>query len=273
MKTYAEYLKDAQNQYDPSYNEKVNAINAAMNSGMTAYDNQTGTVNKTYDTQLNDQNKQNTVNKNYFDNINSGRGLGRSTILTTGLAGMDDRNTSLLGKINDSRSGELNSIAANKATLQTNSANQISQLAGDRQSQLANLIAQYQSADRAYDLQLQQLQLQKDQFAYQKSQAGKSSRSGSSGGGSSPTSNKKALQSAVENALEAGRGSQFVHANKNNIIKYLGQSFYNSLLKRVDDAEVLPYYYTKIQSNTRDYVNQLKNTNNLKWNINMSNGR
>jgi hypothetical protein len=109
-KTYDEYLKQAQQEYDPSYNTKVTAINNALNSNLNNLDTQIGGITTQAKQAEDEQNTSNTVSKNNFDAVNTGRGLGRSTILTTGLAGMDDKNNQLLGKIRAARDTSINNV-------------------------------------------------------------------------------------------------------------------------------------------------------------------
>lgn len=267
-KTYDEYKQQAQQEYDPSYNAKIAAINAALNSNLTTLENQKSGIEATYANQESDQNQQNTLNKNEFDNVNSARGLGRSTILTTGLAGMDDQNTKILSRIKQAKTNDINAVDAQKSTLTTNTNNQIAQMAGDRESELAALIRQYQMRDEDIDFRNKQFdeskrqydqnynrgvlesdrsyQLQRDQFNLSKSRA-------ASGGSKSSGSNGKKTMSKMDMAWESlrlamnkGTASDWLSNNAQSLKDTIGESGY----KKLYDA-----YYDEQAKKTYSYSN------------------
>lgn len=247
-KTYNEYKKQAQQEYDPSYNAKVTAINNALNEQTTNLENQKGTINQNYDTQVQDQNLQNTVNKNNISNSALNRGLGRSSIVTSGLAEADQNNSKLLQRINQSRTNALNDIDTQKTMLKNNASSTLTQMAGDRESELATLIRQYQESDREYNFRKEQFDWQKQQAQQQlalqrqqlaaaalrarnSSSARSSSRTRSS---SSSNSTKNSVWAEFEDAIRSGQGDEFLNRNYKSIIQYLGASEYYKMKKQVD---------------------------------------
>ena len=165
MSSYDDYVKKAQQQYDPQYNNQVNQLKSSLASAMAGYDKQTADTNTNYDASVKNQNLgTQTAEKNYDTNT-LGRGLGRSTIYTSGIAGLDDKNTRLVGSINTDRNAKLGEIGLNRTnTNNTYNAN-LTQLGIDRDNQIATLARQLQQTDWDNAYKQQQLELQRQSEA------------------------------------------------------------------------------------------------------------
>lgn len=251
MPTADEYRKRAIELYDPSYNAKVTSLNNSQNTQLTALDSQKGTVNQNFQQQEDDQNRSNAIDKVNYDNINTSRGLGRSTILTTGLASMDQKNDRLINQIKTSKNNALNAIEGEKTTLISNTQNSLNQLAGDRESALSALIQQFQKDDEAKAERDRAYQLQVDQFNFQKQQAAQNAelerqklaasiqaaRSRSSGSSSSSskaktTADKNAAWDAFYESLDDGMADSFLKKNRSAIINNIGADEYDKMYKK-----------------------------------------
>lgn len=163
-----EYTKQATDQYDPQYNAQVNSLKSSLANKMAGYDQQKVSANQSYDGQVKTQNLNNTLTKNNYNNEMLRRGAARSTIATTGFAGLDDKNTRIVGGIEGDRTNYLNGIDTNIQNENVAYNNNINQLAADRQSQIAALARQLYESDRSYNLQASSAAAQ---AAYYKSQS------------------------------------------------------------------------------------------------------
>lgn len=171
---YESYKQQAQQQYDPAYNAKVQALKNQLAQNTQALEQQKRGINSNYDLQVQNQNLNNKLNKNNVSNAMLGRGLSNSSIAVSGLAEQDAKNTRLVGNINRERTGALNDIDAQKALLAQNMNNTLAQMAGDRETEIMALARKLygEDWDRGYkDRTLaQQRELQQAQLAYQYSQ-------------------------------------------------------------------------------------------------------
>ncbi|MGL4774528.1 MAG: hypothetical protein ACRC2K_13285 [Clostridium sp.] len=156
----ADYRQQAQAQYDPSYNARVQALKNQLAQNTLSLDQSKTGINQNYDTQVGHQNLNNKISKNNISNTMLGRGLGASSIVTSGLAESDARNTRMVGEINTARTGALNDIEAQKAMLAQNMNNTLGQMAGDREKELMALANQLEDRDFEKNFKNRQLALQ-----------------------------------------------------------------------------------------------------------------
>lgn len=175
------YMEQAKQQYDSSYNAKVNALKNQLAQNQQALDQQKTGVNNNYDIQVNQQNLNNKLNKNNVSNAVLGRGLSNSSIAVSGLAEQDAKNTRLVGNINRERTSALNDIEAQKTLLAQNLNNTLAQMAGDRESELMALARELYNQDWNRDYQERQLA---QQMAIAQLQASSYGSGGSGGYGS-----------------------------------------------------------------------------------------
>ena len=201
---YESYKQQAQQQYDPAYNARVQALKNQLAQNTQALEQQKRGINSNYDLQVQNQNLNNKLNKNNVSNAMLGRGLSNSSIAVSGLAEQDAKNTRLVGNINRERTGALNDIDAQKALLAQNMNNTLAQMAGDRETEIMALARKLygEDWDRGYkDRTLaQQKELQQAQLAYQYSQL--------------------AQQRELQNAQMAFEREKYEAQNRPNIDKY-----------------------------------------------------
>lgn len=156
----ADYVKQATAQYDPTYNTKVNNLKNTLASNLAGYDQQKVAANSTYDKQVDSQNVNNQLAQNTYDNQMTKRGLDFSTIASSGMSGLQDKNTRLVGNINTDRTNYIAGIDQAVAGANVNYNNQLNTMASDRDSQIQTL------AQSLYDSEWQK-QFQQQQLAQQ----------------------------------------------------------------------------------------------------------
>ena len=151
------YYQQAQQQYTPSYNLKVDALKNQLASNQQNLEQQKVGVNANYDYQVQNQNLNNRLNKNNVSNAMLGRGLSNSSIAISGLAEQDAKNTRLVGDINRNRTAELNNIDQQKALLGQNYNNTLAQMEADKYDAIMALAQQLEDRDWNRDFQNRQL--------------------------------------------------------------------------------------------------------------------
>lgn len=157
------YYNQAQQQYDVSYNQKVQNMKNQLAQNQLALEQSKGGVNQNFDHQVGQQNLSNKIGKNNMSNSMLGRGLGNSSIAVTGLAEADQINNRKVGDINMNRTNALNDIEAQKAMLAQNTNNTLAQMGADREDAIQALARQLE--DRQWDKDFKN-----NQFSWQKEQ-------------------------------------------------------------------------------------------------------
>lgn len=237
-----DYKKQAKDELQPQTNAQIEQMKQDLASKLAGYNtqksnlknsygSQVNTLNTNYKMQSDNQNLNNTLTKNNYNNNTSARGLGRSTVYTSGIAGLDDKNTRVLGQIDTAKNNDLTSALntyttnnsaidglINQAGIDTN--NGISRLNNDLAGQIATLARTLE--DRQWNKDFQTNQFNADQayrnaqLALQKSYGGYSS--GGSGGSSKPksTAPKASTVSDINQVVK-------YNANPRNKLKVLKQ--------------------------------------------------
>lgn len=281
------YRKQAELQYDPTYNQRVAQLKNSLAKKIAALNQQIPSINYNYDKQIQNQNLQNQIAKNNFSNNMLSRGLGRSTIYTTGAAEMDLVNNRLLNEINERRTSDLNNIAQNIALLQNQLEDELTAMELDRLTAINELARKLEQQD--YERQLQewqkQYQLEKDKYErefrewqkqYQierdkiedaradrqlamqeKYYSNMASRSGYSGGSSSSRSSSSS-KSSSGSSTQKNTVSSLSYYDKNNL--YTLQQSVENVIKNYSNTssralEGSNYLITKRNELTRAYQN------------------
>jgi hypothetical protein len=169
------YLDEAMEMLSGSKENQKVQLNNSFNQNVQGLEGQKAGVNQNFDNQL-EQNTRNTVkSKNQYGNNTLSRGLGRSTIATSGQAGIQDQGNRIAGEVNQNRTDVLGQIEAQKVQLQQ-----------ALQDSLLGIETQTQSDTQTLAMQLEQQAYERswarEQFEWQKSQAGRSGGGGSYGG-------------------------------------------------------------------------------------------
>lgn len=186
------YKQQAQQQYDPTYNNQKNSLTSALAQQLAGLNQQKQVTNQNYDANVTDQNKQNYLTKNNFSNNTLGRGMARSSITTSGLAGLDDSNTQAVAGINSERGSKLGLIDTDISNANAKFGDQISSLNVDRENQIMTLARQLMGDAQAAEL----TQAQANYYNHMAG-AGGAGGSGGSGGSSGYTSGGTASKSGA----------------------------------------------------------------------------
>ena len=151
------YYQQAEQQYNPSYNGKVQALKNQLAQNQQSLEQQKTGINQNYDLQVNNANLNNRLNKNSVSNAILGRGLANSSIAISGLAEQDAKNTRIIGNIERGRLADLNNIDQQKALLGQNFNNTLAQMEADKLDAINALAMQLEDRDWNRDFQNRQL--------------------------------------------------------------------------------------------------------------------
>ena len=196
------YLEEAKQMLMGGYeNQKVQLSNS-FNQNVQGLEGQKAGVNQNFDNQL-QQNAMNTTrSQNQYNNNTLARGLGRSTIATSGQAGIQDQGNRIANQVNDQRTQALGNIESQKTLLQQALQENLLGLQSKQESEALSLAQQLEALQYERDWQNQQFTYQQSQdkwnqdfktqqFEHQKQQdalarqlAARSGGSGGSGGSS-----------------------------------------------------------------------------------------
>lgn len=158
----ADYRKQATQEYDVGYNQKVQALKNQLAQNQQTLDQQKGGINANYDTQVSNQNLANKKSKNNLSNTMLGRGLSNSSIAVSGLAEADQINNRMVGQINTARTGDLNNIEQQKALLAQNLQGSLATMSADREDAIATLARQLEDRQFEKDYKNSGLALQRE---------------------------------------------------------------------------------------------------------------
>ena len=145
------------NMYKPIYDAKADAIRNRLNLDTQMLNTNTGKINRMYDQYVQAQHDMNEQAKSAYSNQTLNRGLGRSTIATTGMASMDVANQKQIASINESRALALQDINSRIQALTENANQELSTLDANRLIEEQNLAWQLEDRDRQHWLQEAQL--------------------------------------------------------------------------------------------------------------------
>lgn len=148
-----DYSKMGQDMYKPVYDAKSDAIRNRLNLDRQALDAQTGQIDRIYDQNVQAQNEMNEVAKTDYSNQTLNRGLGRSTIATTGMASMDVANQKQVASINEGRALALQDIHSRIQALTENANQELSTLDSNKLLEERNLAWQLEDRDRGHWLE------------------------------------------------------------------------------------------------------------------------
>lgn len=196
------YLEEAKQMLMGGYENQKVQLNNSFNQNVQGLEGQKAGVNQNFDNQL-QQNAMNTTrSKNQYNNNTIARGLGRSTVATSGQAGIQDQGNRIANQVNDQRTQALGNIESQKTMLQQALQENLLGLQSKQESEALSLAQQLEALQYERDWQNQQFTYQQSQdkwnqdfktqqFEYQKQQDALArqlaARSGS-GSGSSKSS-------------------------------------------------------------------------------------
>lgn len=156
---------------DPQFNSKLANAKEALNTSLKSLDDSKLGVNRNYDNRIENNTLQNRLTKNNASNRALGTGMARSTIAQGDLGSIDLKNTRETGDINEMRTGDLNQIESQKSLMNSNYANNINALKGDRESAIMGMAEQLRQRDEDVSFRNRQLAQQASAAAASRAQA------------------------------------------------------------------------------------------------------
>ena len=198
------YVDQATATYDPQFNTQLTSLQNALDKKVSDLEASKGGINKTYDTQVDNQNRTNTTNKNNFSNQTLARGLGRSSVATSGLGEFDQQNTRLIGNINTARAGAISDVDRNITNERSAFQNQKAQLDTDRMNKILTLARDIQEKQEAI---ARDEAWKKKQFDEQVRQYNLSHTYSSGGGGGGYSSGRRYYRSSGRSGGSSSSGS------------------------------------------------------------------
>jgi hypothetical protein len=137
----------ASDEYDAGYNKLVNAINESAARQTTALNKAKASMGRGYDAQVKSQKSYGDMARNNYNNNTISRGLGRSTIATTGMAGIDNATNSDIANINAARADAMGNIDDQIANLNIDAENTLQDLANTRNADISKLLESWKDRD------------------------------------------------------------------------------------------------------------------------------
>lgn len=264
MASTNKYVSQAQSQLKGQYTTNKNNLQNNFNQNMNDLESQKGDINKQYDGYIDDAKLAGENNKASYNNSTLNRGLGRSSVATTGITGIQNQTDKNITSINNQRQSQMDNIAKLKDMLRNNLTNSLSSLESEYNSNVNSLAMQLQQraedvsyrnkqlaqsaaqakADMAYKYAaLKQSAAQaKAELAY-KYAALKNSQSNKSSSNSSKSSSYPSQSDfkAQLQSMDTIYATTILAKNRSELIKQYGVSGYNSFLNAVKKSDAIGY--------------------------------
>ena len=143
----SEYAAKALSQYTPGYNMKVQGMQNTLRNNLSNLENTKGTIDANYDKAVATQNLNNQGIKNNLNNDSLARGLGRSSIVTSGLGSADLANNRALGGIMGEKTTALNNVALQQANATADEQNTENTMAANKLDETQTLADKLKQTD------------------------------------------------------------------------------------------------------------------------------
>lgn len=257
------YKQIAENELSPNYGKQLLGLQTSLKSNNAALDAQVGQTNQNYDSQVGNAQLNGKTAQNNYSNQSLARGLGRSTIATTGLASIGDSTNRIINSVNQYRTNALNDIANQRTLYNNNYNNSANELDAEKLANInsrANELmqadkdqawkeAQAAEAKREFDTQMAE---NKRQFDVQTSLKKLAASGGGSGSGSSgstkalPAVAQKQIDSVAQ-LLNSGMNSASILLQlKTALSQATNKTVRNAIQDQIDKL-------TKVRSQSRQY--------------------
>ena len=191
------YINDGKKIYDGQYATKLADMERVKNERLLDYSNSNKSLNSQYDQSLVENKKDGVVRANNYNNNTLARGLGRSTIATTGLAGIENTTAQNANKIQPERAAKIADLMAQRNNYLSDYDRQVRALNAEKQSAINQYAMDMYNRDVDYDRQQ----------ALAAAAAARSSYSSSGGSGSFSTeanSNIRAMMNEFNGYMKSG---------------------------------------------------------------------
>lgn len=260
------YQQQAAGMIKGQYESQKNNLQNNFNQNMNELESQKGEINKQYDGYVEDSKNAGEANKQNYNNATLNRGLGRSSVATTGIAGIQNQTDKNIVSINNQRQSQMDNIAKLKDMLRNNLTNSLSAMEAEYNSNVNSLAMQLQqrAEDVAYrNKQLAQQAAQHNaemafknkQLAQQAAQANREFAAAqkwkekeweyktSQNKSSSRTSNYPSASDFKTQlkTLDSRTAVRVLEKNRKELISQYGASGYNSFLETVRNNNPIGY--------------------------------
>lgn len=155
------YVAEADKIIKGQYESGKNNLQNNFNKDMYELESQKGEIDKQYTGMVDSAKESGEANKTNYNNATINRGLARSTIATTGIAGIQNTTDKSVVSINTERQSQMNNIAKLKDMLRNNLTNSLSGLQSEYNSNVNSLAMQLRQ--RAEDVSYRNNQLSQSQ--------------------------------------------------------------------------------------------------------------
>lgn len=229
------YINKAKDAIDGGYAARLQQLQAARNNQLAEYDQNAIDTNASYDRQLKDNADAGLMRVNNYNNDVLGRGMARSSIATTGIAGINNETAGLENDIKLDKQNKLNQISRARQVYDQNYDSGVAALTAEQQSAINKYAQDLYNNDLTYE---RQRALQAQQAAQQAAKKA-----------ASPTEQlkqaKDTINSKIDSIVDSGDRLRWLEQNQANIISSLGGNadaigYYNSLIA---DANKYSGYY------------------------------
>lgn len=169
------YIDKAKAMLQGSFDTAKSNLQNGYNQNIGDVDNQIASSNEAFDTNIKDIKHQGELNKNTYNNNTLSRGLGRSSIATTGISSLDNVTANNVTGMNTQRQSALSAYDRTKAMLKNNLTNSLSSAESDYNSKLMEMANSLQQRQEDINYRNQQaanaLKQQQIDNAYRNQQA------------------------------------------------------------------------------------------------------
>lgn len=192
-----DYINDAKGIYDGQYATKLADLERIKAERLSDYDNTKKSLDSQYEKSMADNKKDGITRVNNYNNNTLARGMGRSTIATTGIAGIENTTAQLDNDLRNQKAAKIAELL-----------NQRNNYLSDYDRQVRALNAEKQSAINQYAMDMYNRDVDYDrQQALAAAAAARSSYSSSGGSGSFSTeanSNIRAMMNEFNGYMKSG---------------------------------------------------------------------
>lgn len=163
------FVEEARKQLQGGMDSQLSQLNNQFAQNMGELNSQLVGINKNYETSVQNAKEQGEMNKANYNANTLSRGLSRSTVATTGIAGIDNTTNKNIVTIDNQRLSQLDNLAKLKTMLNDNLMNSKNALMSQFNSNVSSLAQQLQQ--RAEDVAFRNRQLAAEQSRWAQQQA------------------------------------------------------------------------------------------------------
>lgn len=220
-----DYINDGKKIYDGQYATKLADMQRVKSERLLDYDNSNKSLNSQYDQSLVENKKDGITRIHNYNNNTLARGLGRSTIATTGIAGIENTTAQNANKIQTERAAKIADLMAQRNNYLSDYDRQVRALNDEKQSAINKYAIDAYNRDVDYDRQ---------------QALAAASRASSYSGGSSSSGNSNTVRSTLANEVNYSVSNLKDFAQTRNLVEqaylqgYISDDERNTYLSRIN---------------------------------------